>query len=44
VTLAPAEHLRYQWLPIHEAAQACFSPSNAEAIRQLPRFMAESAA
>ena len=36
VTLAPREHLRYEWLPWEEAAERCFSPSNAEAIRQLP--------
>jgi dATP pyrophosphohydrolase len=38
ISLAPREHLQYRWLPWVEAAQACFSPSNAEAIRQLPRF------
>ena len=38
VKLAPREHLRWQWLPWHEAAGACFSSSNAEAILQLPRF------
>ncbi len=36
VTLAPREHLQYRWLPWREAADACFSPSNAEAILQLP--------
>ena len=38
VTLAPREHLRWQWLPWRDAAAACFSSSNAEAILQLPRF------
>jgi dATP pyrophosphohydrolase len=38
ITLAEREHLRYQWLPWRDAADACFSPSNAEAIRQLPEF------
>jgi dATP pyrophosphohydrolase len=38
VLLAPREHLRYEWLPWREAADRCFSPSNAEAILQLPRF------
>ena len=38
VTLAPREHLRYQWLAWREAADKCFSPSNAEAILQLTRF------
>ena len=37
VRLAPREHLRFQWLPWREAADRCFSPSNAEAILQLPR-------
>jgi dATP pyrophosphohydrolase len=39
VTLNPREHLRLEWLPWHEAADRCFSPSNAEAILQLPRFV-----
>ena len=39
VTLAPREHLRYEWLPWREAADRCFSPSNAEAVLQLPRFV-----
>jgi dATP pyrophosphohydrolase len=38
VRLAPREHTRYIWLPWREAADRCFSPSNAEAILQLPRF------
>jgi dATP pyrophosphohydrolase len=38
ITLAPREHLRYAWLPWREAADRCFSPSNAEAILHLPRF------
>jgi dATP pyrophosphohydrolase len=36
VNLAPREHLRYLWLPWGEAAERCFSPSNAAAIRLLP--------
>jgi dATP pyrophosphohydrolase len=36
VTLAPGEHLAWQWLPWDKAAGKCFSPSNAEAIRLLP--------
>lgn len=36
VILAPREHLRYLWLPWGEAAERCFSPSNAAAIRLLP--------
>ena len=38
ITLAPREHINYVWLPWQEAADRCFSPSNAEAILQLPRF------
>ena len=38
VTLSPREHLRFEWLPWREAADRCFSPSNAEAVLQLPRF------
>jgi dATP pyrophosphohydrolase len=30
------EHLAYEWLPWREAAEKCFSWSNAEAIRKLP--------
>jgi dATP pyrophosphohydrolase len=40
VRLAPREHVAYEWLPWREAADRCFSPSNAEAILQLPRFVA----
>jgi len=36
VVLAPGEHLDYVWLPWREAAEKCFSPSNADAIRLLP--------
>ncbi|HEX9721379.1 MAG TPA: dihydroneopterin triphosphate diphosphatase [Ramlibacter sp.] len=38
VTLSPREHTGYRWLPWREAADACFSPSNAEAILLLPQF------
>jgi dATP pyrophosphohydrolase len=38
VTLNPREHTAYRWLPWREAADACFSPSNAEAILMLPDF------
>lgn len=37
ITLSPREHVRYAWLPLLEAADRCFSSSNAEAILQLPR-------
>jgi dATP pyrophosphohydrolase len=36
VVLSPREHTDYVWLPYREAADKCFSPSNAEAILQLP--------
>jgi len=38
VKLNPREHTAYRWLPWREAADACFSPSNAEAILLLPQF------
>jgi dATP pyrophosphohydrolase len=38
VRLSPREHTAYQWRPYLQAAQACFSPSNAEAILMLPRL------
>ncbi|HEX4234151.1 MAG TPA: dihydroneopterin triphosphate diphosphatase [Caldimonas sp.] len=37
VRVAPREHLRFEWLDWRAAADRCFSPSNAEAILQLPR-------
>jgi dihydroneopterin triphosphate diphosphatase len=36
VTLNPREHLHFEWLPFEEAAVRCFSPSNRDAILQLP--------
>ena len=38
VRLSPREHLAHVWLPWREAADRCFSPSNAEAVLHLPRF------
>jgi len=38
VTLSPREHTAWRWLPWREAAEACASPSNAEACLLLPRF------
>jgi dATP pyrophosphohydrolase len=35
ITLSPREHLDYVWLPWREAADKCFSWSNAAAIRRL---------
>jgi len=40
---APREHLRFEWLEWRAAADRCFSPSNAEAILQLPRRAATGA-
>jgi len=38
IRLAEREHLRYAWHPYQDAAQRCFSPSNAAAILQLPQM------
>lgn len=38
VSLSPREHTAFEWLPHHEAAQRCYSPSNAEACLWLPRM------
>ena len=40
VRLNPREHVDFVWLPWRDAADRCFSPSNAEAVLQLPRFAA----
>ncbi|VTU21553.1 dihydroneopterin triphosphate diphosphatase [Variovorax sp. PBL-E5] len=37
--LDPREHTAWRWLPWREAADACFSPSNAEAVLLLPQFV-----
>ncbi len=37
VTLAPREHLQFEWLPWSVAARRCFSPSNIDALNQLPQ-------
>ena len=39
IVLSPVEHTAFQWLPYRSAADACYSPSNAEAILMLPRFL-----
>ena len=39
VTLCPREHVRQVWLPWQEAALQCFSWTNQEALRDLPRHM-----
>jgi len=38
VVLNPREHVAWQWLPWRQAADTCFSASNAEACLLLPRF------
>jgi dATP pyrophosphohydrolase len=38
ITLAPREHVDYIWLPYRDAADKCFSPSNAEAVLMLPNY------
>lgn len=38
IVLSAREHLQHCWLPYREAADKCFSPSNAEAILQLPKY------
>ncbi|TXJ00635.1 MAG: dihydroneopterin triphosphate diphosphatase [Aquabacterium sp.] len=43
ITLAPSEHIAHVWLPWQEAADRCFSPSNAEAILQLSQRIANPA-
>lgn len=39
VRLSPREHSAQVWLPWCEAADRCFSPSNAEAILHLPHWL-----
>jgi dATP pyrophosphohydrolase len=39
VRLCPREHRDQIWLPWREAADRCFSPSNAEAILHLPHWL-----
>ena len=38
VRLSPREHQAHAWLPWADAADRCFSPSNAAAIRLLPQY------
>ncbi len=44
VRIAPGEHLACRWLPWQEAAEACFSWSNRDAILILPRLAETDAA
>ncbi len=39
VRLSPREHTAFQWLNWRAAAESCYSPSNAEAILLLPKFV-----
>jgi dATP pyrophosphohydrolase len=39
-TLDPAEHIAQLWLPWQEAINKVFSPTNRDAIRQLPQRVA----
>jgi dATP pyrophosphohydrolase len=39
IQLSPTEHTEFKWLPWREAADTCFSPSNAEAILMLPQWL-----
>ena len=43
VRLSAREHTQSAWLEYREAAQKCFSPSNAEAILQLPQRLLNAA-
>jgi dihydroneopterin triphosphate diphosphatase len=38
VALRAREHVAYQWLPYRDAAERCFSATNAQALLLLPRF------
>lgn len=44
VSLAPREHLRYEWLDWREAAARCFSWSNRAAIEALPLHVGKRSA
>jgi len=39
VRLSPREHVAYEWLPWLDAVERCCSPSNAEAVLHLPRWV-----
>ena len=43
VTIAAGEHLAWRWLPWQEAAAACFSWTNRDAILALPQHLAPAA-
>ncbi len=41
VTLNPREHVAHQWLTYQDAAEQCFSATNAQALRMLPRTLSQ---
>ncbi len=43
IALNPREHTAFEWLPLLEAADRCFSPSNAEAVLMLARITLQRA-
>jgi dATP pyrophosphohydrolase len=43
IVLNPREHTAYQWLPYRDAAELCFSGSNAAAVQRVPEFAKGSA-
>ncbi len=42
IKLAPREHLQHVWLPYEKAAALCFSPTNRDAILDLPNRISAS--
>lgn len=42
VRIAPREHLQHVWLPYEKAAALCFSPTNRDAILDLPNRVSAS--
>lgn len=38
VSISPSEHRDFRWLPVSEAAAACFSWSNRDAVLMLPQL------
>ena len=42
VTIAPGEHIAYEWLPWQQAAERCFAWSNRDAILTLAKALPQS--
>ncbi len=40
IRLSSGEHERYIWMPWRDAVARCLSPTNREALKLLPRFVA----